>query len=312
MPAASSRLSSRRIRSIRRRMRRARFTAAGPRWRTARKTSVRASAHDTRSCRVRKKRRRAEDSRSRTTSFTIVDESRYTAMRRSSLGCAHPAQSSGGACRRRTAGQGRPQLEKVAFRRGRSTCGSQRLKCAAATPGNQHRHGVTALGDLDSFSSANSAQNPTRMLLQLANPNSLHVRQCSTWGDSENEEQRLRILQIARVEAFGEPGAEYERAWGQRERCDADLHQPAGARSPRSRRHRERRLSPCCPALGILRPATTPPRPCAEPPARADRRIRRPRARSSARPRLIIDFLAQACGPAAAPQRQSERRSHTE
>ncbi len=49
---------------------------------------------------------------------------------------------------------------------------------------------MTALGDLESFAGTNSTQNATCMLLQLSNPDSLHVRQRSTYAELGEQGER--------------------------------------------------------------------------------------------------------------------------
>ena len=80
----------------------------------------------------------------------------------------------------RRSGQGRSQVEQVAFGAGEAPSGFQRIDHAPGSDRYHHRHGATAVRDLDVLPVSNPPHCGRRILLQLPNSDPLHVRQRST------------------------------------------------------------------------------------------------------------------------------------
>src|SRR5580658_4869576 len=146
---------------------------AAPSTRTARATSVRASALETSGRLRRKCPRRAVDSGSRTTSFTIADESRYvtrSALMRTQT-CKNLRRRRGPSGDRKGCGQ----LSDAPVG-GRHVTGHPQLLEGIARPqGHDERQRAPTVRYSECLAVFRETEHVARMLAQLSNTDGLHV-----------------------------------------------------------------------------------------------------------------------------------------
>src|SRR5438552_14018648 len=153
--------------------------AAGPTGRTARRTSVRASPHDTR-CGSPRSTLGGRVTRVRGRPASPAPTSRDRPWGGSALvgtEASEPARGALGAGRR-TNRWG--QIEEIALATRHPARGFERIDDVLVDGGGQHGDGATPIRDLEALAAADSTQGCACVLLQLSHADLLHVRQCIT------------------------------------------------------------------------------------------------------------------------------------
>src|SRR6266508_2096787 len=172
-PAAVSTRSFTRARSSRVSTSWPRATTSGPRGRSALATSVCAKALEIRGRRRRKDRRRAADSGSRTTSFTMAEESRYVA--RSVLIAPQACEHARGRFLARSKIDRLGEILQLGVAGRQVTRSSKTLERTSLGKRCEDGDRAAAVGDFEGFSSFDPTEQLAGLLPQLAHAHLSHV-----------------------------------------------------------------------------------------------------------------------------------------